>query len=134
MLKNSYNLINDIKRILMWLKEAIEKRYLKYLQEFYSRADRRFMLKNGVQTFPSYVNLNQYHLVGYVQKSYNVNGTTFFELRMPNNELLTLTAPKYTDAQSLEFQSVLCENVAEHCSYIIDNTVFERSCSRVVLL
>ncbi|MCF6340120.1 MAG: hypothetical protein L3J10_05120 [Sulfurimonas sp.] len=118
----------------MWLKETIEKRYLKYLEEFYSRADKRFMLKNGVQTFHSYTNLNQYHLVGYVVKSYNVNGTTFFELRTASNDTLTITAPKYIDAESLEYQSVLCEGVIEHCTGIVDNSIFERTCSKVTLL
>lgn len=118
----------------MWLKETIEKRYLKYLEEFYSRSDKRFMLKNGVQTFHSYTNLNQYHLVGYVEKSYNVNGTTFFELRTANNDTLTITAPKYTDAENLEYQSVLCEGVVEHCTGIVDNSIFERTCSKLTVL
>ena len=118
----------------MWLKRIIEQRYLKYLQEFYTRADRRYMLKTGIQTFPSYTNLNQFHIVGYVVKSFNVNGSTFFELRTADNDTLTITAPKYTDAESLEYQSVLCEGVVEHCTGIVDNSIFERTCSKVTVL
>jgi hypothetical protein len=118
----------------MWLKKTIEKKYLKYLEEFYSRADKRFMLKNGVQTFHSYINLNQYHLAGYVVKSYNVNGSTFFELRTANSDILTITAPKHTSAEDLEYQSVLCESVVEHYTGIIDNSIFQMTCSKVIIL
>ena len=118
----------------MWLKETIEKRYLKYLEEFYSRAEKRFMLRDGVQTFHSYTNLEQYHLIGYVVKSYNVNGTTFFELRTAHSDTLTITAPKYTKAEDLEYQSVLCEGVVEHYTGIIDNSIFQRTCSNVIIL
>lgn len=83
----------------MWLKEAIEKKHLQQLVKSYSRADKRFMLKNGVQTFPSYTNPTQYHVAGFVSNSYNKNGTTFIELKMSNSETLTITTPKHTNAK-----------------------------------
>lgn len=118
----------------MWLKQALEKRHLDNLQEQYSRADRRFMLRGGVQTFPSYTNPNNYHLIGYVEKAYNINGTTYLDVRTNNSDTLTITAPKYSKAESLEYTSVLCTEVVEHCNYILDNTIFERTCSKVIIL
>ncbi len=118
----------------MWLKQGIEKRYLKYLVEFYSRADRRFMLKSGLQTYPSYLNPRQFHIAGYVKKAYTKNGITYIDLETSNNISMTITTPKYTNAIMLEFESVLCEYVTEHTDGIIDNTVFQRSCQKVTIL
>jgi len=118
----------------MWLKNRLEKHYIHHLQEFYARANRRFELRNGVQTFPSYSDPNKFHLVGYVQKSYTINGTTYIELKTSNSEPLIITTPKYTDASNLEYQAVLCIGVAEHCNGIVDNSVFARTCTEVIVL
>lgn len=118
----------------MWLKEAIEKQYLSYLKEFYNRSDRRFMLREGLQTYPSYVNPSRFHMAGYVKKSYNENGTTYIELETSNGKTVTITAPMYTDYRTLEFESVLCEGVVEHINGIVDNTVFMRTCSSISIL
>lgn len=118
----------------MWLKEAIEKQYLKHLKEYYSAAHRRFMLKEGLQTHPSYTNPSHFHMAGYVEKSYNINGTTYLELKTSSNDILTITTPNFTSVQEMKFQSVLCEDVVEHENGIIDNSVFQRTCSRVVVL
>lgn len=118
----------------MWLKEAIEKQYLKYLKEFYSSAHRRFMLKEGLQTYPSYTNPSQFHLAGYVQNAYNRNGTVYIELVAQNANAVTITAPPYTDYRELELQSVLCEGVVEHVDGIVDNSVFMRTCSEITVL
>jgi len=117
----------------MWLKEAIEKRHIDYLLRYYSRADKRFRLKQGIQSYPSYLNANRFHLAGYVKKSYSVNGTTYLELETSNSETVTITAPQYTNAKDLEFETVLCENIVEHFG-ILDNVVYQRDCSKITVL
>ena len=118
----------------MWLKQAIEKQHLNYLQEFYSRADRRVMLRDGMQTYPSYTNPNNYHLVGYVQKAYSLNGKTFLEISNSKNEVFTITVYEDIRAESIEYASVLCRDIKEYSNHILDNTIFERTCSQVEIL
>ncbi|WP_428739685.1 hypothetical protein [Sulfurimonas sp.] len=117
----------------MWLKKTIDKHYINFLQEHYARADRRFKLKENIKVFPCHSNPIQYHLAGYVAGAYNHNGTSFIELQT-KNETLTIVAPKYIDPNDLEFQSVLCVGVIEYHNDILDNSVFMRTCSKVVVL
>jgi hypothetical protein len=118
----------------MWLKNRLEKHYIHHLQEFYARTEKRFELRSGVKIFPSYKEPNTFHLLGYVQKSYNINGITYIELKASNSEPLIITTPKYTDVSSLEYQAVLCVSVEEHYNDVIDNTIFERVCTEVIVL
>ena len=118
----------------MWLKKAIEKRHVKYIQEAYSRTDKRFMLREGVKAFQSYVHPLAFHVVGYVSNTYNINGKTFVELKTKRGDTLTITAPKYTSVKSMEFQSVLCLDVLEHYDCVVDNSVHTRTCSKVIIL
>lgn len=118
----------------MWLKKHIEKHYIHFLQEFYSRADKRFSLRKEIKTVPSYLNKTQFHILGYVQKAYTINGSTYLELKSANCEVLVITAPPFTQAEELEFQAVLCTSVVEHHNDILDNTVCSRTCSSVMVL
>lgn len=117
----------------MWLKQTIDKHYINFLQEHYTRADRRFKLKQDIRIFPCHSNPMQIHIAGYVAGSYNHNGTTFIELQT-QNETLSIVAPKCSDPNELEFQSVLCVGVIEHHNDILDNSVFMRTCSKMVVL
>lgn len=118
----------------MWLKKALEKKHINNLKEYYSRSDRRFSLRDGVESHPSFTQTDTFHLAGYVSKAYNINGHTYMELTTTGDGVITITAPKFTKPESVEFLSILCKNVKEYRNNILDHSVHERSCSEVIVL